>query len=236
METGGSKRAPRLDRGGSPHVDALIFDAEGVIIDTEPVWDEGQRVFLARRNVEYERERVKPHLTGRSLEDGTRALMDIYDIAGDVETLARERADIVRELMPEVGFVSGFPQFFETVRSDYRTCVASAMADDLFDVVDRSLGIRRLFEDRVYLLSDVGFRSKPNPALFLHAAEAIETPPPACVVIEDAPHGIAAAHLAGMRAIGLTTTYRPELLAEADLIADSYDELDLSRISRAPAP
>ncbi|HEX8688667.1 MAG TPA: HAD family phosphatase, partial [Solirubrobacterales bacterium] len=168
-------------------LEAIVFDAEGVIIDTETVWDEGQRIFLARRGIEYEREEVKVLLTGRSLSDGARTLKQLYGIPGEPEELARERADIVRELMSTVDFVPGFEPFYERIRNEYRTCVATAMADDLFDIVDRRLGIRRLFDDRVFMLSDVGFRSKPDPALFLHAATQIETPPTACVVIEDSP-------------------------------------------------
>lgn len=217
-------------------VEAIVFDAEGVIIDTEPVWDEGQRAFLVRRGISYDRDRVKSLLTGRSLLEGTEVLMDMYDIGGDPAELARERADLVRHLMTEVDFIPGFPRFFDRVRKRYGTCVATAMDADLFEVVDRSLGIRRLFEDRVYTLEDVQHRSKPDPSLFLFAASSLDTPPSKCCVIEDSPLGVEAAHGAGMRVIGLATTYAPDVLAAADRVVASYEEIDAGAlISGGPA-
>jgi beta-phosphoglucomutase len=209
-------------------LEAIVFDAEGVIIDTETIWDEGQRVFLGRRGIEYDRALVKPMLTGRSLKDGAATLAELYGIPGDPEELARERADIVRDLMPGVEFIPGFREFFDSVRERYRTCVATAMADDLFELVDRNLGLRDLFGGHVYMLSDVGHRSKPDPALFLFAAAKIETPPQACLVIEDSPHGVEAAHRAGMWVVGLATTYEPEALAGANEVVRTFAEIDLA--------
>ena len=221
---------PRRDPR-QPSLDAIIFDAEGVVIDTESIWDEGQRVFLERRGIAYDRALVKPRLTGRSLADGVRVLQADYGFAGDPETLAEERAQIVRGLMRSAGFVRGFTTFFARVAGDYRTCIATAWHGELFDIVDEQLGIRRLFGGRVFTIADVGFRSKPDPALFLYASEQLAVAPAACVVIEDAPLGLEAARRAGMRCIGLATTYEPALLGAADQVARSYDEIALERLA-----
>jgi beta-phosphoglucomutase len=206
--------------------EAIIFDAEGVVIDTEAVWDEGQRIFLDRRRIDYDRGRIKPMLTGRSLEDGTRFLMEHFDLEGEVGELARERADIVRALMATVQFVPGFLEFFAQVRGPYETGVATAMAEELFEIVDSKLRIRELFERHVYTLVDVGQKSKPDPDLFLFAASKLGVSPEACIVIEDSPHGVEASRRAGMSVIGLATTYEPKLLADADLVVESFAELD----------
>ncbi|HEX6781063.1 MAG TPA: HAD family phosphatase [Solirubrobacterales bacterium] len=211
-------------------LEAVIFDAEGVVVDTEPIWDEGQRLFLARRGIAYDREKVKPLLTGRSLIEGTRLLADLFALEGPPAELAEERAEIVRDLMADVQLVPGFSEFFSAVRGRFQTCVATAMAEELFDVVDRKLGIRDLFAGRVYTLSDVGQRAKPDPALFLFASAQLEVPPPRCVVIEDSPLGIEAAHRAGIRVVGLATTYRAESLGGSDLVADGYSDLDPDRL------
>lgn len=213
-------------------IEAIVFDAEGVIIDTETIWDEGQRVFLARHGIGYDRESVKPQLTGRSLEEGTAVLVELYGLEGDLADLARERADIVRGLMEETSFIPGFREFFESVRDAYRTCVATAMAEDLFAIVDARLGVRQMFGGRVYTLSEVENRAKPDPALFLLAASRLETPTDRCLVIEDSPHGITAAQRAGMHVVGLATTYRPDALAAADLVVSAFEELDPSALKR----
>jgi len=192
-------------------IDTIIFDAEGIVIDTETIWDKGQAIFLQRRGFVYDRERIKPLLTGRTLAEGVEVMKQAYQFDGDTETLARERADIVRDLfIHETTFIDGFLPFFATVRGRYKTCIATAMDQELFKLVDQHLNLSALFANRIYTLDKVGFRSKPNPDIFLYAAQQLGSPPQNCVVIEDAPHGIDAAKRAGMRCIAISTTYDPE--------------------------
>lgn len=217
-------------------IEALIFDAEGVIVDSESVWDHGQEEFLRRRGRIYDRERTKPLLTGRSMIDGVRVMQRQYDFGGDAEELARERLEIVRDLFAhEVTFIPGFLEFYERVRQSYATCVATAMDRGLLELIDRRLHLSDLFDDHVYSLADVGFKSKPAPDLFLHAAAQLGVEPTRCAVIEDAPHGVEAAHRAGMLSIGLATTYEPDLLRDADLVVETFDQIDLDQLTQVAA-
>lgn len=212
----------------SSNIQAILFDAEGVVIDTEQAWDHGQRIFLERRGLPYDRERIKPLLTGRSLVDGARVMQRELGFAGDPEVLAEERLEIVRELLvEEARFMEGFPAFFESVRGRYRCCIATALERSLLAAVDRKLGLSGRFGDRLYAIADVGNRSKPDPALFLLAAERLGVVPDRCLVIEDAPNGIEAARRAGMRCVGLTSTYGPERLVEADWVVGSFKEIEV---------
>ncbi|UJP08333.1 MAG: HAD family phosphatase [Nitrosomonas sp.] len=219
-------------------IDTIIFDAEGIVIDTEAIWDKGQAIFLQRRGFIYDRERIKPLLTGRTLAEGVEVMKQAYRFDGDTEALARERADIVRELfIHETAFIEGFLPFYESVRSRYKTCVATAMDQDLLQLVDRHLHLSALFENRIYTLDKVGYRSKPNPDIFLYAARQLGSAPENCVVIEDAPHGIDAAKSAGMCCIAITTTYDPEKLQKADVVVHAYADIDLAAVDQyAPVP
>jgi HAD superfamily hydrolase (TIGR01509 family) len=210
-------------------IDTIIFDAEGVVIDTESIWDLGQRIFLRRRGIEYEREKIKHLLTGKSLSEGASVMQRAYGFPGDPADLGRERLEIVKDLLlREVKFIEGFEDFFHGVRSTYKTCIATAMDLELFRLVDRRLGLSELFHGEIFTLADVGHQSKPNPDLFLYAASRLHSSPEKCVVIEDSPYGIEAARRAGMKCIGLATTYDPEKLAGADLIVARYSEIDLA--------
>lgn len=214
----------------------IVFDAEGVIVDTEPLWDRAQAELLARYGVVYERDRVKHLLTGRSGAEGARVLKDVYALSPSPEALEAERKSIMeRELRAGAPFVPGFRSFFEKVRDRYATCVATSMDLDLLDAVRVGLGLDELFPGRIFTLADVGFVSKPNPDLFLFAARAIGIPPARCVVLEDSPYGIEAAARAGMRSVGITTTYGPDRLAAADVVVGSYPELEASGILPAPS-
>jgi HAD superfamily hydrolase (TIGR01509 family) len=213
-------------------IDTILFDAEGVVVDTEPAWDRGQEEFLRRRGCPYERERVKPLLTGRSLEEGVAVLQGLYGFGGDVEQLARERAGLVREAFTEeVDFLPGFPAFFDSVREIFKTGLATAMDPDLLDLLDRRLGLRDLFAGRVYTLAQGDLRGKPHPDLFLQAAAGLHSEPGQCLVIEDAPHGIEAARRAGMRCYGLASTYGTAKLCLADRIFDDFSQIPLDRLS-----
>ena len=208
-------------------IEAILFDAEGVVVDTESLWDQGQAELLRRRGLAYDRERVKHLLSGTSLVEGARILQQAYGLSGDVAALARERMDILKDLFERgVTFVRGFQAFFERVRRRYKTCIATALDESLLRIVDRRLGLHELFDGRIFTLSDVDHRSKPDPALFRFAAEQLGVPPQQCLVIEDAPRGVEAAKRAGMACVALTTTYDPSRLQQADAIAASFAEIE----------
>jgi len=210
-----------------PAIQAIIFDAEGVVIDTEPLWDEAQRLLLERRGVAYDRARVKHLIAGKSAVDGIAILQRDFNIAGVPQELAKERNDTVRGLIAgRVQFIPGFPEFFARIQDRYKTCIATSMAPELLPLVNERLHLNDLFGDRIFSLADVGNRSKPDPALFLFAAQKLATPPAHCLVIEDSPNGIEAAKRAKMYCFGLATTFPPALLQDATEVVASYQELE----------
>ena len=208
---------------------AILFDCDGVVLDSETVWDRCETEFLRRRGVAFDLARTKPLITGLGQRAGVLLLQEQYGIAGDPDALVAERLEIIRGLFErEVRFTPGFPEFFEAkVRGRYATCIATSMPEELFAVADRKLGISRFFGDRVYFPSHVGGRAKPAPDIFLYAAAQLGAPPERCLVIEDSPRGLEAARRAGMASIGLATTHGAEMLGEADRVVASFAEIDL---------
>ena len=217
-------------------IETIIFDGEGIVIDTESIWDKGQEIFLQRRGFVYDRERIKPLLTGRTLAEGVEIMKQAYRFEGDTEALAQERADIVRGLLVhDTCFIEGFLQFYTSVRNRYKTCIATAMDQNLLKLVDQRLNLSALFENKIYTLDKVGYRSKPNPDIFLYAAQQLGSLPESCVVIEDAPHGIDAAKRAGMRCIAISTTYDAGKLEQADFVVSAYAEIDPEMLDQQSA-
>lgn len=211
-------------------INAIIFDGEGVVFDSEMIWDRGQQDFLQRRGVAYERDKLKPLLTGRSLVEGVRVMQSLYGFTGQPETLARERLKIVQFLFAtEVSFLTGFLEFHAKVKALHRTCLATSLAMELLELVDRRLGLSALFSDHVFSIADVGNIGKPAPDVFLFAARQLHTPAEHCLVIEDAPLGIEAARRAGMPCVALTSTYGREQLGAADAVVDRFSEIDLGK-------
>lgn len=209
-------------------IDTIIFDAEGVIVDSEPIWDSGQAEFLRRRGLVYERDTVKPLLTGKSVIEGVHIMQKMYGFAGNAHTLAQERLHIVRHLFRNtLTFVEGFEQFHQKIQEKYKIGIATAMDSELLEIADQRLRLSELFRGNIFSIADVGHVSKPHPDIFLYAARQLNSPVENCVVLEDAPYGVEAAKRAGMTCIALTTTYGREKLGRADLIVDGYAQINL---------
>ena len=101
-------------------ITTIIFDAEGVIIDTEVVWDKAQEEFLRRRGLVYQREKLKPLITGKSQLEAIKVMMNECGLSGDLKTLSIERLNIMRSLLEsEVKYVRGFQEFFDQIKKDY---------------------------------------------------------------------------------------------------------------------
>lgn len=82
----------------------------------------------------------------------------------------------------------------------------------------------------VIVTGDEVSRSKPAPDIFLKAAERLQLLPHECIVLEDAANGVKAAKNAGMKCVAITTTHSADLLTEADLVIDGFEELDIKKL------
>jgi len=209
-----------------PGPEAVIFDLEGTIIDTEPIWDHGTQIFLRRRGRVYDSNITKHLVMGRTAAEGAAIMQAQYDFPGDPVELGAERKEIIYDLLAnEVDLIPGFDRFYETVSAAYPTAIATSMERALFKRVDRRLGLAELFGGHVYSIEDIGFIAKPNPDIFLYAAARLGVNPKRCVAVEDAPHGVTSAKAAGMYCVALTTSVGPEHLQHADQIVDHYDDI-----------
>ena len=162
--------------------------------------------------------------------DGVKILKKEYNLTGDEIALWDERYAIVKKLLEaDVYFIEGFMDFYRLVKHKYKTCIATSMDEDLLNILDKQLHLSELFGGNIYTLKHVEFRSKPCPDIFLYAAKELKSSPGNCIVIEDSPNGIDAALKAGMKCIGLATTYAGEKLKNADLIIKSFNEINIDQ-------
>jgi beta-phosphoglucomutase-like phosphatase (HAD superfamily) len=209
--------------------DTIIFDGEGVVIDSEKLWDRGQEEFLRRRGIRYDRGKIKPLLAGRSMVEGVHILQREYHFSGDVDSLARERVEIVRVLFRnEAAFVPGFEEFYGRVHQLFKICMATMMPKDLLALVVERLNLHALFGEYIYSAESNDLPGKPAPDLFLFAANQLGSTSATCIVIEDSPNGIEAARRAGMLCIGIATTFETNKLMGADIVVTSFEEIEFS--------
>ncbi|MFD5814977.1 HAD family hydrolase [Streptomyces sp. NPDC059618] len=209
--------------------DLIIFDNDGVLVDSEPI----SNTLLAAHLTEL------GHPT--SYEDSLRdymgsAMHRVHDLVlertgrrlpDDFDDVfhARVFAAFERELKP----VPGAEQVLEKLAADgVPYCVASSGSHERIRVGHRTTGLDRWFDaSRVFSSQDVG-RGKPAPDLFLHAAERMGVRPERCAVVEDSPLGVQAANAAGMDVYGFTAMTPAERLTGAtQLFADMGELADL---------
>ena len=224
------KILPPLRINKKPEIKAIIFDAEGVVVNTEPLWDKSQRILLSKYGVQYDRNILKPLMAGRNMQEGSSIMIEYYGLDISPENLAEERWTIIRKLfMEEIKFIDGFRTFYAGVKLyNVKTAIATDMNRSLMDLVDERLALRQIFDDHIYHIEDVGNRSKPDPSVFLLAADSLKIEPAHCMVIEDSPNGIIAANAAGMLSVGITTTFDQQVLHEAALIVENFKEISTS--------
>ncbi|MFC8670902.1 HAD family hydrolase [Streptomyces sp. NPDC057199] len=206
--------------------DLVIFDNDGVLVDSEPI----SNTLLAA----YLTELGHPTSYEESLRDYMGAAMHrVHDLVeertgerlpADFDDVfhARVFAAFERELEP----VAGAVEVLEKLAADgVPYCVASSGSHERIRVGHRKTGLDRWFDDgRIFSSQDVG-RGKPAPDLFLHAAERMGVPPEKCLVVEDSPLGVRAAVAAGMDVYGFTAMTPAERLAGADRLFGDMGEL-----------
>ncbi|WP_030234745.1 MULTISPECIES: HAD family hydrolase [unclassified Streptomyces] len=206
--------------------DLVIFDNDGVLVDSEPI---SNRLLAA-----YLTELGHPTSYEDSLRDYMGAAMHrVHDLIAertgrklplDFDDVFHGRvfAAFERELKP----VDGIVGVLEKLAADeVPYCVASSGSHERIRVGHRTTGLDRWFDEgRIFSSEDVG-RGKPAPDLFLHAAERMGVPPDRCVVVEDSPLGVRAALAAGMDVYGFTAMTPAVKLAGATGLFGSMGEL-----------
>src|SRR5213592_2367776 len=215
-------------------IDAVIFDLDGVLVDTEHVWDD------ARKELARERGRPWP-------EDASRAMMGMsslewsrymHEVVGLPESPEEISAEVVWSLQEtyrrELPLFDGAVSAVERLAARWPLGLASSSNRELIDLVLGLSGLAEYFKATVS--SEEVPRGKPAPDVYLEAARRLGVAPNRCAAVEDSENGIRSAKAAGMRVLAIPNpTYPPdeESLAQADVVLRSLNELTLEAVAGA---
>jgi HAD superfamily hydrolase (TIGR01509 family) len=180
----------------------VIFDCDGVLVDSEPLACAVQAEQLARAGLAITAEEVALHYAGMSAADMRRAIEQQLGRPLPEDHEARSADALKKVFQSDLRPVAGMPELLKTLDALGVVCgVASSSSPERIELALRLVGFWDFFAPHVFSSSMVS-RGKPAPDLFLFAANAMGADPAGCMVVEDSVPGIRAARAAGMAAIG----------------------------------
>jgi HAD superfamily hydrolase (TIGR01509 family) len=207
-------------------IEAVVFDLDGVVVDSEQVWDD-VREQLARERGGAWTDRAQADMMGMSSPEWSRYM---HDVIGLQESPEEINAEVVRRMMERYSdslpLIDGAVDAIRRLAPVFELGVASSSNRPLIELVLERAGVADLFA--AVVSSEEVPRGKPAPDVYLEAARRLETPPERCAAIEDSSNGIRAAHAAGMRVLAIPNVHYPpaeDALALADAVVASPAEL-----------
>ena len=207
-------------------IEAVIFDLDGVIVDSEHVWDEVRQQLAAERGGRWH-DRASRDMMGMSSPEWSRYMHDVIGLQEPPEEI---NAEVVRRLeavyRENLPLIPGAVEAVERLAARRALGLASSSNRRVIDLVLEVSGLARHFKATVS--SEEVPRGKPAPDVYLEAARRLDVEPERCAAVEDSEKGIRSAKAAGMRTIAIPNPRYPpaeSALARADVVLDSIGEL-----------
>lgn len=209
---------------------AVIFDMDGVLIDSNPYHKEAWLQFTEKYKVELKEEEVAEKIFGKT---NTNALRDVFGkefTPEENEKMGEEKEAIYRELhSKDLAPMEGVKHFLEMLKQhQIPTAVATNAPTSNLDFIMDKTGLRPYFE--VAIDSGSVKKGKPDPEIYLKTAEQLGVAPERCIVMEDSVPGAEAGIRAGMKVIAITTSHSKEEFSQTDLVIDTFEELSFEKL------
>jgi beta-phosphoglucomutase len=204
-------------------IDAVLWDLDGVIVDSGHYHFQAYSWLLGRHGVDLTEERFFSQLFGRRNWDILRDVLPGIS-EEEVRRLAEQKEEMFRDLVRDN--IAALPGAIELLAraydNDIKQAIVSSTPRANIELIVDSLGVRDCLDTIVG--EEDSERGKPDPQPFTTAADRLGVAYERSVVIEDAPEGVRAGKSAGMAVIAVATTRSPELLGDADLVVNSLED------------
>lgn len=210
--------------------EAVIFDMDGVLVNSEPYHFEAEKQILAKMGITITDEEIQ-NFVGLAMDKMWTRLKESYSLEKSIEELVKEDTEFRVDFFRGIGKIKpidGVSDLISGIKSaGLKSAVASSSHPDLISVLLKAAGLAESFP--VYLSGFQVKRGKPEPDIFIETARRLETGCGSCVVIEDSSNGVKAAKKAGMKCIGYSNPFSGNQdLSDADIIINSFSEIKIS--------
>jgi beta-phosphoglucomutase family hydrolase len=205
---------------------AAIFDMDGTLIDNTPFhFISWQALFRKYQKGELSRQTYYTEISGVPIMETLKRIFGNEHDEASLKELLREKEEFYRqEYAPHLVAIKGLESFLAELKSDgVKMAMATSATMEDIDFILNKVPIRADFDEIVN--SSMVNKPKPDPQIFLKAAELLSIPPERCVVFEDSFAGIKAANAAGMKVVGITTGHPASELYPVNLVIDDYTNL-----------
>jgi HAD superfamily hydrolase (TIGR01509 family) len=207
-------------------IDAVIFDLDGVLIDSEHVWDEVRQQLAGERGGRWS-DSASRDMMGMSSPEWSRYMHDVVGLDEDPEEISAETVRRLEErYRVEIPLIPEAEQAVERLAVRWPLGLASSSNRELIDLVLKGSGLDRFF--RATVSSEEVARGKPAPDVYLETARLLRAEPARCAAVEDSENGIHAAKAAGMRTVAIPNPQYPpadDALEATDVILATLEDL-----------
>jgi len=205
---------------------AVVFDLDGLLLDTEELWDEA-REELARERGGRWHDGAQRDMMGMSSPEWSRYMHDVIGLPDSPEQILEEVVERLAELYRrQLPLIDGAVEAVRRIGAHWPLAIASSSNRPLIDLFLELTETQELF--RATVSSEEVAHGKPAPEVYLEAATRLDVAPGRCAAIEDSENGIRSARSAGMRVVAIPNRVfppGPEALSLSDVLLDSLDEL-----------
>ena len=203
-------------------IEAVVFDLDGVIVDSEQVWDDVRERLAHERGGAWH-DGAQADMMGMSSPEWSRYMHERIGLPESPEEINDEVVGLMLErYRQELPLIDGVVDAVRRLAAEFTLAVASSSNRPLIEVVLERAGIAELFA--AVVSSEEVARGKPAPDVYLEAARRLGVEPARCAAVEDSTSGIRSAHAAGMRVLAIPNAHYPpppDVLALADAVVDS---------------
>jgi HAD superfamily hydrolase (TIGR01509 family) len=215
-------------------IQTVIFDMDGVIVDTEPVHRYAYFKQFEELNIAVTEE-MYTSFTGFSTRNTFQTLKEAFQLNHNVEDLIQRKRNIFNDAFDskeDLELLEGVENLIKELHENGMQLILASSASKV--TIERVFSRFKLHQYFTHVVSGEDFpKSKPHPAIFEHAASLSIAPKENCIVIEDSTNGVRASKAAGILCVGYNSIHsKDQDLSEADIIINHFNEMDFEEVKK----